>query len=998
MRIHKIVLRGIGPFKSEQIVDVDEVGQQGLFLLDGPTGVGKSTVVDAIVFALFGSPATDDGKERMVSDYIGDDIPKDGRPFVELTFSVSSGTFRVRREPTVPYVTRNGRSAERNATAQLWRLPNETAGDGESVANKPDEVGREIADLLGLNRDQVLSTIVLAQGEFATFLRAKSEQRRAILQSVFRTERYERLQQALVGARKDAFAQRRESKEALVQALAVMNDAASLGVESAAFAEEYIKDPGAAQVLLDQSVRQLGRDAEKLGAELADLERSSAKAADALAEAVRQSDDVERKRTLLEKRAALDSEATEVAKLDGEVAEARAAAVVKPAHDTQRARAEAAQSAARAVRDLLHALPEGERDSSVAELDALLTGIVEDKAALQALLSVEAGLGGKRARLKALADEVGTLRGAIDRDEGMLRGLPEKIDALTADCETLTPVARGLEAAQLRLKAADQDVAELARIEALRERVAALSRNAEKADALAAAAELALEAARAKYLEGLAAELAQNLEDHQPCPVCGSHEHPSPARPGEDHMSADGVKLKDDEWSMLLGQAVDARQAAAVASAELQTKEAHLGGRDHDAVNEAQQWAKQCVAEAEEAQGSLLLAQKRRMDLQSRQQELTEAVARHKERLAAAAQKHENLLEVISEDSSTVDTARMGFDTVAERDRALGVRRRVLEEVKAARVKQESAVSAATAAHEAFRAALRDSRFVGEADFLAAVRDAQWVEKAVVRVKEHGEAIAGVVGQLESEQLRAVDETRTFDLDGLKVAAKGAKAAADACRESRAQADRVLAKATEHNEAVGARWSAYETVERETRPVIRIANLVTGEKENLHRIPLANYVVMRRFVEVVDAANTHLADMSDGRYRLAATGDAAGKELKIGLGLEVFDDRTDAPRGPSTLSGGETFYVSLALALGLADVVQSEAGGVSLETLFVDEGFGSLDAETLDSVMNVLTRLGRGQRTVGLISHVDELKRRVPDRVEIHRPTPNGPSEIKPQL
>lgn len=998
MRIHRLTLRGIGPFKNEQTVDVDEVGQQGLFLLDGPTGVGKSTVVDAIVFALFGSPATEQGVERMVSDFLGEDIAKGGRPYVELTFSVPTGTFRVHREPAAPYTNRNGKADRHNATAQLWRLANEAAGDGEMVANKPEEVGREIADLLGLNRGQVLSTIVLAQGEFATFLRAKSDERRAILQSVFKTERYERLQTVLVRARKDAYGRRNEALQAMTTAVAVLDGAAGLGVDPEVFTQEYRRDPEAGQALVDRRVEELGLVAQRLEAELAALETWRADAAASLARATERSKGVELKRALLEKRRELDAVAAEITALDSQVADAREARTVGVAFDAWRAKGPAADAARRRAEDLLHSLPDAERDMSAAELDALLAGVIEDKAALQAFLAVEAGLDGQGARLKLLVDEVETLRRAIDGDEEVLRELPARLTALTGECETLAPVASGLEAARLQVEIAEKDVRTLMLVEGLREEVQELSRNAEKAGELATAAAGVLDAARAKYQDGLAAELAQTLIDDQPCPVCGSQEHPMPARPAVDHVSADRLAVLEDERQALSDLAVEARQRVAAASAALQTRGAQLGGRDHEAVNQAQHRAKLSFAEAEDAQCRLTVAQKSITVLLAQQRELAERVAAHKEDLAKASEKHRNLAEWLAEETGRVNRARLGFDSVAARDRHLAARKRVLEDVKSARARQETAAAAAADAHRAYTGALHDSRFAGEAEFLAAVRAPEWIENSAALVKEHWEDVAAVKGQLESEQLRDVDETETFDLAALEAAADRAKAAADACRGDHVKALDVHAKAKLHGGAVRARWSDYSEVERGTRPVIRIANLVTAEKENLHKIPLANYVVMRRFADVVDAANTHLADMSDGRYRLATTGGAAGRELKIGLGLEVFDDRTDAPRGPGTLSGGETFYVSLALALGLADVVQSESGGVSLETLFVDEGFGSLDAETLDSVMNVLTRLGRGQRTVGLISHVEELKRRIPDRVEIHRPDPNGPSEIKPCL
>jgi len=177
-----------------------------------------------------------------------------------------------------------------------------------------------------------------------------------------------------------------------------------------------------------------------------------------------------------------------------------------------------------------------------------------------------------------------------------------------------------------------------------------------------------------------------------------------------------------------------------------------------------------------------------------------------------------------------------------------------------------------------------------------------------------------------------------------------------------------------------------EAARQEHAPVIRLAELAQGGAGNRHGITLPTYVLIRRFEEVITAANDRLGPMSSGRFTLERS-DAkeATRARKTGLSLRVLDSLTDVPRDPRSLSGGETFYVSLALALGLADIVTAEAGGVDLGTLFIDEGFGSLSSEILDNVLTELGRLRLGGRVVGLVSHVEALKQSIAERIEVRR-------------
>jgi exonuclease SbcC len=263
------------------------------------------------------------------------------------------------------------------------------------------------------------------------------------------------------------------------------------------------------------------------------------------------------------------------------------------------------------------------------------------------------------------------------------------------------------------------------------------------------------------------------------------------------------------------------------------------------------------------------------------------------------------------------------------------------------------------------------------------------------QIQRHRNDVARVAAGLAEDEIAGLTGTEVADVPGAQAThaeamaaltrAAGAASEADLrCRQTREAADELLGALAAHAE--GARRAA---------PVLRAAALATAGEGNTIDTTLATYVLLRRFEDVVAAANDRLSQMSDGRYTLERIDEREGgqRSRKAGLGLRVRDHVTDVPRDPHTLSGGETFYVSLCLALGLADVVRSEAGGVELGTLFVDEGFGSLDPGTLDAVMTELGRLREGGRSVGIVSHVADLKDRIPERIEVRR-LPSGASTL----
>ncbi len=997
MRIHTLVFRGIGPFKDEQSLDIDDIGQQGLFLLDGPTGVGKSTIVDAIVFALFGEPATKDGKERMVSDFLGNDITKADRPFVELTFTTSAGTFRLRREPKSPYLTRKGDIGEHGATVQLWRLANEGSDAGELLSSRADEVGREVVDILGLDRSQVLSTMFLAQGQFARFLGAGSDERRAILQKVFNTAPYAKLQTDLVNARKDAYRERTAGRMRLSRDIAVLTHAAEWQVDPGEFTETYCRHSVQEQAKIDARLAVFDAELTQLRDQLQAHKQRSDRATQELSEAKDRVKLVLRKKNLLKEQSDLADQQPVVDALERDVTAAREAAPLTVAHDHLEKCVEQVDEADGAAQVALDRLPEAERSLSAVGLEDLQSQAITEQADLREALKAETELPANKAKHARLGETIAVLEAKREADSLQLDVQPAAIATLRDECDTLALAAAGQELADKALREAKQANERLRKVEALREDQERQTRDLREAESLSRDADEVLRLTVERYRNGLAAELATLLVDGEPCLVCGSQEHPEPSTKALDHVSAEDLDRRDRDALRLREAVTAAQNTLAATESRLDVEESWLGAQDSESIALAEKQAKQSLQDARDAERALST---RRGELK-RQQEFAEQLSSRLETtkiaLASAAKERELLEDLIREAERLVHGAVQGFESVRARDVSLRTRIEAVAGAVKARQAQERARASHVEATAGYQGRLADSGFTDTDSFLRAVRSGEWIVEKDAVVREHRDRVIKLSAQLGSEELRGVRIDETHDLVALEQSANSAKALLDACVQREIQASNRVRECAAARSRVLATWGQVAETDRTTAPIIRLADLANGDAANHHHIELRTYVVMRRFAEVVDAANAHLANMSDGRYRLEATGGGVGLERKIGLALQVFDDRTDAPRGPSTLSGGETFYVSLSLALGLADVVQAEAGGVSLETLFVDEGFGSLDPETLDTVMNVLTRLGRGQRTVGLISHVEELKRRIPDRVEIYRPDPNGPSKIKPR-
>lgn len=1028
MHLRRLVLQAVGPFAARHTIDLAELGASGLFLLEGPTGAGKSTLIDAIVFALYGKVASDEASDdRLRSAHAA----PEAESLVDLVFEVPSGVFRIRRTPQYERPKRRGTgTTTQQASAKLWRLPADvpsTATDdeldalGTPMASRLDEVGAEVLRAIGLDRTQFVQTVVLPQGEFARFLRAKPEDRRGLLQKIFGTQVYQRLADRLVELRREADRAVEAARGELGEAVAHLAGAARLAEEEAA----ALRDEVTAAVLVDEAAvagvvaargRALEVDAGAAASALATAEaawvqaRAAADEARATAELLGRRERLRAERTVLDGLA--EQHAHDVARLES----ARRAAAVRPllvGDEAARAALEAAEKEWGAALDAAPTglVPAGAGDTAAVEggegagqgserplvqhLRDEQRAAVEHAAQLQRLVTVEEGLTGRRRDLHRAAEVLDDLTQELAVHDGWLAARPEQRATLVEGLDT----ARALEARRGERTAA-RDAASTT-LDAVLALVAAESElehvevDREAAGRRALALADAAAAARTARIADLAGSLAADLRDGAPCPVCGSPDHPAPALPtAAGHVSGEDVQAAEDacreaerRLAGLAGRAGELRGNVTALSAQ-------VAGTDQASAEAAVAQARAALLEcdAAAAEAVRLTAELDRFDTETQQRRQQRDGTAGRRAIAEATL----LTDRVALDSAEAEVvaARADHPTVAARHSALVERAEAARQLlDALEMRGAARRTAATRAQE-LAEGLDDASFPDAAAARAALLPADQVEHLDAQVTGYRSDVARVAAALDAPELGTLPDDLVVDVPAATAAEAAARQVADTAGAAAQVAAERLAAAAAAGEVVVRRAATLTGRIAEAAPVARLATLAGGAGDNAQRLSLQTYVLMSRFEDVVSAANERLRIMSDGRYELVRSDEREDVRARTtGLAMRVVDHLTEQPRDPRTLSGGETFYVSLCLALGMADVVTAEAGGIDLGTLFVDEGFGSLDPHVLDQVLAELGRLRAGGRVVGVVSHVEALKQSIADRIEV-RPLPDGSSTL----
>ncbi|MGW5477758.1 AAA family ATPase [Streptomyces sp. NPDC004008] len=982
MRLHRLDITAFGPFGGTQRVDFDALSAAGLFLLHGPTGAGKTSVLDAVCYALYGAvPGARQSGQGLTlrSDHAAPGTRTEAR--LELT--VAGRRLEITRQPPWERPKKRGTGTTTDK-AQTWlREYDATHGAWKDLSRSHQEIGEEITQLLGMSREQFCQVVLLPQGDFARFLRADAEARGKLLGRLFDTRRFAEVEKRLAERRRATEAEVREGDAALLADAHRMQQAAG---DALPLPDLQPGDPGLATAVLGWAAVARSTARERLT--IAQCARTAAESARSAAERVL--DDV-RERARLQRRfaeareraALLEQRADAHREAQGRMERSRKAEAVAPAlelrksAETEHRGAAAEEARTRAV------LPETFADAGAAGLAAAARRAAEELGGLESARRAER-------RLAAITAE----RAGLDREERADEAvLQDAGDWLAEWAETRT----GLQA---RIDSAQEDAARAEQLavqrEPARKRLAAarerdrLTGEAEAAQARALAArERALTAhehwldLKEQRLKGIAAELAAGLLDGEPCAVCGATDHPAPARKVAGHVDrqaeeqalsahrhAEEQRAEDERR---LGAVREALAAATAEAGEEPTAE--LAARAQD-VERLYGMARDGATRLHAAQEDLRRAEHERERRTAARQEADVRGAARTSRREALERERLALEEELAQ-------ARGDAVSVAARSAQLERRAALLTDAAdAARAAQDAAQrlkeADARLADAAFRAGFDTPQAAAAALLddtahreLQRRLDAWQQEQAAVRAML-AEAGTTAAAQQPPADLAAAEGAADIAARRLQEAVSALDAAMSRC----AELDRLSARATAFVRRLAPLREEYDRV-------ARLASLTAGTSaDNERRMRLESYVLAARLEQVAAAATARLQRMSSGRYTLVHSDDRSGRG-RSGLGLHVVDAWTGRERDTATLSGGETFFASLALALGLADVVTDEAGGVRLDTLFIDEGFGSLDDQTLDEVLDVLDSLRERDRSVGIVSHVGDLRRRIHAQLEI---------------
>lgn len=1033
MRIHHLRISGFGPFAGTEDIDFDRLSAHGLFLLNGPTGAGKTSVLDAICFALYGSVpgARQDGK-RLRSDH----ADPGQEPAVTCEFSSQGRRFEVTRSPAWDKPSARGKNG---FTVQQAKTLLRERVDGAWVEKsaRNDEAGAEIMALLGMDRDQFTRVVMLPQGDFAAFLRSKAADRLDLLQKLFGTQRFEALEQEL--SRQAAAA--REDVAALTGQLALLasraeTEAAPLQLPDAG-APPADDIPGRLD-WLQASVA--GRLAELTGEATAAAAASQDRRSAVEREAARH----ERHRKLQaarERREAVEQGAARQEELSTRLARHRQAEVLQgqlQAVDAAAAKVHSAAAAAESALTLLR-MAAGD-DDELAQLGLETVSFTAVGPATPDLPAAEGaaaasgpaagGTAGRAAHAAAgsvpgAADELGRLRSLLAvvearlPDEDRLQDLRKRHSRLAGREEELRLAvetlgnraarlqeqrgvlaegmdqleSRSVEAALRRKEAAA--AAELLDVvrrygTAGRRRDLARARHNDSREALLEAKRHWLDL-REVRLANAASELAAKLVAGEPCPVCGSGQHPLPADGGTEgpglaqaEEEAHGAyEAAEAAHVLVAGDLADAEQAVAVLAGQ--------GGTTP--VEEARAGADAALAAAADAEQAADELQDRRQRLEALDAGIGQARATLSEKEAELSQTALSLAD-LAEQAASLDKALAGLRgnhrSLNRRLRALEDAVAVLDKAVEAQARLEAARLRSAEAQEHLELALPGAGFATAGDVRGQLLPAAEAAALEAAIRAAQDEAARVAGLFESEDivLALAEAADGFLADEERLAAL--RLEADAALNDAREADLAAGLAARCLESLKSIAAEYQELVRSSRePAERaqmlagLADAAAGRGENTYRMSLNSYVLAARLEQVALAASERLVAMSDGRYLLQHTDAKAARGAKSGLGLEVVDQWTGFRRDTSTLSGGESFMASLSLALGLADVVQQESGGVEIETLFVDEGFGSLDEQSLEQVMDAIEGLRDGGRVVGLVSHVAEMKQRIGTQLQV---------------
>ncbi|MEL4428668.1 SMC family ATPase [Shewanella mangrovisoli] len=1007
-------MSAFGPFASTQTIDFTELGDNPLFLINGPTGAGKTTLLDGICFALYGKTT---GNEREGSQMRCD--MADDSLLTEVTFSFQLGStgYRIRRVPEQERLKKSGDgSTVQKSEAQLYKI----APDGSEtliVASKVSDATAEIEALTGLDVEQFRQVMVLPQGKFRELLMADSKAREQIFSQLFQTHIYKRIEDTLKAKAADIrnlVKEQRARRDGILQTAALTSDD-ELAAEFSRIEPEFAAATSAKELSVAAHLAALKQrdSAQQLFAEFTRLEELQA-------EALRlneQQTHIATQTTLLE----VAKQALRVKPLlDNALSREQEASVAAVQRDSAQSTLDAAklalahaETAAQEIIPLEHKLRDLEQQHS--HLSALVPQLAEFASLEQALAQAKEILQHTKLQGQESKTALATLVEQHSHCENQLPALQQQSEQQLASAQALQQHRHMLE----QFKQWQQICAKVAHTQGLLEQVGAQGKvlNTQYQEASTAYKSLQL-----KWFQGQAAILARELKPHEPCPVCGSSAHPQPALSHEELPTELQLQTAQDAEALALDNLNKARTEYRGLQKQLEAQQqqanelaAALGDKVELSLESHSQTLERLMQQSKQADAAAQALQQLQQQIKTLQQQestLTQQLELERERYREQEGKVERLSGQFAEKALRIPEE---YRTLEVLNQAIANNQQQLEQIKrqidALRTAQQQATQQSVAAQTTLSAAIERCNATAvlqaqaQQTLLTALDNAGFIDRDALReallTDEQMQSLAeGIeayhrqcaLNQSQLTQLTTkLSESTSPDLDALEALLTERLAQLKTAEEVWSQLNTRLTLLNNTQTQLAVVDQKAKSLEDEYAVIGTLADVANGNTGN--KISLQRFVLSVLLDDVLLAATQRLHLMSKGRYRLLRKEDRAKGNKASGLELEVEDAYTSKVRPVATLSGGESFMAALSMALGLSDVVQAYAGGIKLDTLFIDEGFGSLDQDSLELAIRTLMDLQSAGRMIGVISHVSEMKEQIGTRIDILK-TSHG-SEIK---
>lgn len=1017
----KLAMTAFGPYKDKEVIDFAELSGHRLFLVSGNTGAGKTSIFDAICFALYGEASGEDRSDAKAlrSQFASDDVYTS----VEFEFELKGRTYRILRQ--LPHVKQGNKSA----TGEKYEFVETTGGRERMMVDRymVRQINERMQSLIGLTKDQFSQIVMLPQGEFRKLLTSDTENKEEIMRRIFRTHLFKYVAEVLNEKRRSAqnacdLAKRDLDMQVTGLRLAL---AEREGSELHRVLDEEHYNTHQVLEALDAELAYYAAEKTSRVARLeADIQRHKE-----LLEKVHQAamlneqfEELERKRRDREERERqlprYEQERERLALAEKtiplQVQERHAAAAAEDAREKER-QLETAGEAKRRADEAFRVAEEAYRREEA--LGERRERIVRELEGLNRDLPVVRELEAKRASAERLRHETERAQAELTAAEDAASARQEERKRLAEQVRTLDEQVRQLPEFSGKLERMRSEAKALQDCLQLARELHDAGSDERKRQELYEAAAREFARLEAAWLEGQAGWLAGHLHDGMPCPVCGSEEHPRKAAISADTPSREALELQRSRRSELESHYVAAKTKRELLASQLAAKEreaAELGflpGVEADGLERAYlalvEEGKRLSAAVKQMKEDQAAADELKQRLAQTEQAL-ETLLREREEKAASLQSrrttyateralYQQALNSVPEEIRSLEALeRRLAETEAEKARLEAAWREAQQRFQQARERQAAAAAELAGAERQlaeaaarrdraaaeFRAELERAGFAAEEAYRQAkLADAQREElkRAIERFDAELAAVRKQVLEMET-QLKGKERA---DLAALSEECARLEALAEQSRQALAQAQSHLDRGAEGRERIVQADTRWREAERQYQLAKDLYDVVRGE--NRFKISFERYLLIEFLDRILQAANLRLQTISGGQFYLARSDRLEKHGRQSGLGLDVYDNYTGQYRDVKTLSGGEKFNASLCLALGMADVIQAYEGGISLETMFIDEGFGSLDEESLGKAIDTLIELQRTGRMIGIISHVQELKQAIPAVLEVKK-------------